>query len=98
MNLSGTTIVNLYQEKYDVYIGRRGKGQEGKWGNPFSLDGRTANVSKFREWIVTQPHLMADLPELVGKRLGCFCKPNACHGDVLVELVEEYCAANPDSI
>ncbi|MFD1444291.1 DUF4326 domain-containing protein [Thermoactinomyces vulgaris] len=23
-----------------------------------------------------------------GKVLGCFCKPRACHGDILVELVE----------
>ncbi len=25
-------------------------------------------------------------------RLGCWCKPEACHGDVLVELVNQYCA------
>ena len=25
---------------------------------------------------------------LRGKRLGCVCKPKACHGDVLVELIE----------
>ena len=24
---------------------------------------------------------------LDGKKLGCFCKPGPCHGDVLVELV-----------
>ena len=24
-------------------------------------------------------------------RLGCWCKPEACHGDVLVELVNQYC-------
>lgn len=30
---------------------------------------------------------MAALPELKG-RLGCWCKPEACHGDVLVELLE----------
>lgn len=23
-----------------------------------------------------------------GKILGCFCKPKSCHGDILVELVE----------
>ncbi len=27
------------------------------------------------------------LEELHGKRLGCFCHPEACHGDVLAELV-----------
>jgi len=35
------------------------------------------------------PKLLAALPELVGKRLGCYCKPLACHGDVLVRLLKE---------
>ena len=29
-----------------------------------------------------------DLLSLDGKRLGCYCKPKPCHGDVLVELVK----------
>jgi hypothetical protein len=33
---------------------------------------------------------MAQLPlELKGKTLGCRCKPNTCHGDVLAELADE---------
>jgi hypothetical protein len=27
--------------------------------------------------------------ELKGKVLGCWCKPDACHGDVLAELADE---------
>ena len=30
--------------------------------------------------------LLAALPELQGKVLGCWCAPLPCHGDVLVEL------------
>jgi hypothetical protein len=26
--------------------------------------------------------------ELDGRTLGCWCKPLACHGDILVELLE----------
>jgi hypothetical protein len=26
--------------------------------------------------------------DLYGKRLGCFCKPKPCHGDVIVEWLE----------
>jgi hypothetical protein len=26
--------------------------------------------------------------ELQGKTLGCWCKPLACHGDVIVEILE----------
>lgn len=25
----------------------------------------------------------------VGKVLGCFCKPKACHGDILAEVLNE---------
>jgi hypothetical protein len=31
--------------------------------------------------------MQADLHELKDKRLGCYCKPLACHGDVYVELL-----------
>lgn len=61
----------------------------GAWGNPFhiGIDGtREEVVAKHRAWIVTQPDLMARLPELRGKVLGCFCSPLSCHGDTLAEL------------
>lgn len=32
---------------------------------------------------------MAALSELKGKTLGCWCKPNPCHGDVLLTLLKE---------
>lgn len=67
-----------------MYIGR-----PSKWGNPFEIgrDGdRETVIRKYREWILTQPNLMAALPELRGKVLGCWCSPKACHGDVLVSL------------
>jgi hypothetical protein len=79
-------VVNLRSEKYDVYIGRGGK-----WGNPFIIgkDGsRDEVIGKYVEWVVKQQALLAALPELEGKVLGCYCKPAACHGDVLVSLVE----------
>ena len=36
------------------------------------------------------PDLIAALPELAGKRLGCFCKPLPCYGDVLLKLLAEF--------
>ena len=33
-----------------------------------------------RKWMLEHLHL------LKGKKLGCFCKPRACHGDVLAAL------------
>jgi hypothetical protein len=78
---------------YDVYIGR-----PGPWGNPFShletsaaqfkVDTREEAIAKYQEWIKTQPQLLAQLPELKGKVLGCWCKPFKCHGDVLAALAD----------
>lgn len=80
-------VVHCQKSEYDVYIGRLSK-----WGNPFKegVDGtREEVISKYRDWIQTQPYLVQSLDELEGKRLGCWCHPKACHGDVLVELANK---------
>ncbi|QBX38634.1 DUF4326 domain-containing protein [Brevundimonas sp. S30B] len=77
-------VVHCKREPYDVYIGR-----PSKWGNPFEIgrDGTRGEViEKYREHVLTRPDLMAALPELRGKTLGCWCAPKACHGDVLAAL------------
>lgn len=82
-----TSVVNKYHEHYDIYIGRGSQ-----WGNPFVIgeDGdRDEVIAKYEEWIRRQSHLLLKLPELIGCRLGCFCKPKACHGDVLIKLMKE---------
>lgn len=82
-----TTVVNKYKSPFEVYIGRGSK-----WGNPFIIgkDGtREEVINKYKEWILKQPILLEQLHELKGKILGCFCKPLACHGDVLVEMIEK---------
>lgn len=81
-----TTAVVHRRNTHDVYIGR-----PSKWGNPFvmcSEADRARVIAQYRAWILTQPHLLAALSELKGKRLGCWCAPRACHGDVLAELAE----------
>ena len=83
------------KQKYDVLITR-----PGKWGNPFSnkenstakykTKNRKESITSHREWILNGEgkYLLNDLYELKGKVLGCFCKENqSCHGDTLVELV-----------
>ena len=79
-------VVHKSKQPFDVYIGR-----PSKWGNPFEIgrDGTRAEViEKYRQWILGQPELLADLHELKGKTLGCWCSPLPCHGDVLVELID----------
>tara|TARA_Y100001951_G_scaffold20673_1_gene15649 strand:- start:215 stop:529 length:315 start_codon:yes stop_codon:yes gene_type:complete len=82
------TVVNLHKELYDVYIGRAGRGYDGKWGNPFRDGTREENIAMYEKHLLKSPELMQALPELLNKRLGCFCKPKACHGDVLKKYAE----------
>lgn len=82
------TVVNKRTSKYDVYIGRGSI-----WGNPFIIgkDGnRTQVIRKYLRWILNNPELLNKIHTLKGKRLGCFCKPKNCHGDVLVFLFNKF--------
>ena len=72
------------RDAHDVHIGR-----PSKWGNPFVIgrDGARDDVTaRYEAWLLEQPELVAALPELAGKTLGCWCAPRACHGDVLARL------------
>jgi hypothetical protein len=80
-------VINIKRQKPDVYIGR-----PSKWGNPFQIgrDGDRATVIlKYEKWLRKQPQLLSSLYELKGKTLGCYCKPHACHGDVLIRILNE---------
>lgn len=86
-----TTVVHCKKEKFDVYIGR-----PGIWGNPYShkndtkaefvVASRDEAVAKYKEYILNNPDLLKKLHLLKGKVLGCWCKPQSCHGDILAEL------------
>jgi len=82
-----TTVVNVARDHYDAYVGR-----PSKWGNPFVIgrDGtREEVVGKYRRFVGARPDLQyAVFAELRGKRLGCYCKPLACHADVLAEWAD----------
>lgn len=86
---SVTRAVNVRRERADVYIGR-----PSKWGNPFVIgrDGdRAAVIAKYRDYInAPQMYSLREdaKHELKGKTLGCYCAPQACHGDVLAEIAE----------
>lgn len=70
-----------------VYVGR-----PSKWGNPFVIgrDGDRAQViDKYRNWLMANPVLMSALHELRGKDLVCWCAPQPCHADVLMELANQ---------
>ena len=80
-------VVHCKREAHDVYIGR-----PTKWGNPYTIGthGTREEVIALYEVWIRKSSLMADLPELEGKVLGCWCAPRACHGDVLLKLIKEF--------
>lgn len=89
-------VVHCKKDIYDVYIGR-----PSKWGNPFThiqndktlakyiVGSRQEAIQAYREWLTNGEgkYLLNDLSELKDKVMGCWCKPNSCHGDVLSELL-----------
>lgn len=77
------------EPKGAVYVGR-----PTKWGNPFVLgrDGtRDDVIAKYRLYLKEHAiHLIEDAKrELRGKDLVCWCAPQPCHADVLLEIANE---------
>jgi hypothetical protein len=97
VNKKGKTVHCKKKQNYDVYIGR-----PSALGNPFVIDtdgNRDEVIQKYRQWLLTGNNfgnklatedkrrtVLSMLHELHGKVLGCYCAPEACHGDVLLEL------------
>lgn len=89
-------VVNLRHEEIGdaVYVGRAMPGRglaESAFANPYRIgqDGDRAEViAKYREWLLGSEELLDRLHELRGRRLACWCSPEPCHADVLVELVD----------
>jgi Domain of unknown function (DUF4326) len=82
-------VLNKRNTKYApdaIYVGR-----PTKWGNPFVIgkDGDREHVIKlYYEWLMTEGPI-DDIEELRGKDLICWCAPQACHADILLERANE---------
>jgi hypothetical protein len=98
-----TTVVNRYKvgTDYDVYIGRPSKWGNpfthmrkvaAKNQDLTLVANREEAVERYRNWLFDEHgkshNLLDDLHELKGKRLGCWCDPEVCHGHVLAELAD----------
>ncbi|HEX7995298.1 MAG TPA: DUF4326 domain-containing protein [Streptosporangiaceae bacterium] len=108
-----TTVVNLKGHRDDpgfadvVYVGR--PMHRGGWhlpgsplANPFrpGPDGSRDDVmARYRLYLLDRPDLLALLPNLRGRRLGCWCAPQPCHAQVIAELADSLPGADslPDT-
>lgn len=91
---------NVYIGRGSVIFvdGARFPPQQSPWANPFRVVKgergvtRAQAIARYRlhmlKLLELDPDLNAQLLALRGKTLGCWCRPEACHGDVLVELIE----------
>lgn len=86
----------------NVYIGRPGvvfingirfPKERSIWANPFYIkfSTRADVLEKYEMWIRKtlndKPELKNELLKLDGKKLGCWCWPERCHGDILKKLL-----------
>jgi len=89
------------EESGNVYIGRKGivfidgerfPKEDSIWANPFKVgkDGTREEVIKKYETHIKAKIISgkANLKDIKGKNLGCWCKPESCHGDILLRLLE----------
>ncbi len=109
VNIKGADVRMAFLADPDsVYIGRYTfpiKGRENSalpgsaWANPFSVKeyGREGAIARYRVWVGEQiAEGRLDLDDLVGKTLGCWCAPEACHGDVLLDLLVRHRAVDDE--
>ena len=91
------------EDPNNVYVGRGGVVfVEGKrfpshssvFSNPFKIgeDGtRDEVLAKYRDYMYRElcnsPQLQAELWKLRGKNLGCWCAPEPCHANILLEFI-----------
>jgi len=91
-----TVAVNCRTDEFDVFIGR-----PSIWGNPFRIGWhgtRDEVCDKHDLWLdgkieapnERKPPTLEEIQRmLTGKRLGCFCPPQRCHGDNYVKRCEK---------
>lgn len=87
----------------NVYIGRNGRIFINKkifhykgsiWKNPYTVkkygleESLTLYEDYIREKIKIEPEIY-NIELLRNKILGCWCKPNKCHGDILLKILKE---------
>jgi hypothetical protein len=96
-----TRVVNRRKDKYDVYVGR---GSIFGNPFSIGVDGsRDVVCDKHLDWLYlwiedkseviingySNKTVVENLNSLKGKTLGCYCKPQRCHADNFVYLLEE---------
>lgn len=88
LNMRGDAHQRLWQWAEQAGLAVR-IDRKSDWGNPFVLPGdgsRDEVIAHYVEhYYPHKPSLHGRVNDLDGKALGCWCAPDACHGDFLAE-------------
>ena len=95
-------LAEWIEDSNNMYIGRCGvvfinkerfPKQSSPWANPYTAKkyGREKCLELYEEWIRAKiaKEGTEELLKLKDKVLGCWCKPDSCHGDILVKIIKE---------
>lgn len=95
---------NIYiGRKGIVFVeGKRFPTKDSMWHNPYKITeqmNRNDVLAMYKVYIekkinsdekINGKTYLEHLLLLRGKNLGCWCAPEACHGDILIELINKY--------
>lgn len=105
-----TTLVNLEYntlEDIDIYIGPKNESynlEESPFTNPFdhAKKGYDSAVEHYKLYFfrryLSEPKLRELTHELRGKRLGGWCYPRPSHGEVLINLLDEFSDGGEEAV
>lgn len=87
-----------------VYIGRKGivfiEGErfpknDSQWCNPYKIQGeitREKCLEQYKEYLLNllnDPEIKKQFLQLYGKVLGCWCSPEQCHGNIIIDILNQ---------
>ena len=96
------TLQDWMSNPQHEYIGRCGivfinkerfPKKSSQWANPFTVKkhGRDKCLELYEIWVRNkiEKEGTAEIKKLKNKVLGCWCKPDKCHGDILIKILNE---------
>lgn len=98
-------VVNIYKDKSTdiIYIGRGSpfgnpySSKISKYKDVIYCETREEAIEKYEIWLLSDLEIVGwnkptieQIKELKGKKLGCYCKPKPCHGDILEKIANNY--------
>lgn len=100
VNIKLTRVINLKREAdipYTQTTAYEYIGRGSYWGNPHAMfeagEDRQEVIRKYQYDFQYDKFINIDpqrVHELAGKRLGCYCAPANCHGDVLADFLNGF--------